>query len=153
MRILAVDPNSDFLEILGFMLRRDGHEVIFAHDEAGALRQFATRRPDLVLAETRLSAGSGWALSEAVRAAGTTPFLFLAGSRGEDDPVRARELGADGYLNKPFSPRVLRDCVEAAARRRSLAAPRTAVAGEFGAGERKLDAQRQCSSFARGCRA
>jgi two-component system response regulator MtrA len=116
MTILLVEPDTALADLLGFVLRREGYEVMTARDEAAATSRLRTKPPRLVITETALPAGSGWALCQALRTAGETPLLFL-GSGAEEEAARALEAGGDAYLRKPLSPRLFQAQVQALLRR------------------------------------
>jgi len=75
------------------------------------------RTPDAVITELTLPRGSGWSLCKALRAAANIPLLMLGEADTTDDYARVLEAGADAYLSKPISPRLLRAHLHALARR------------------------------------
>jgi DNA-binding response OmpR family regulator len=107
MAILVVEDDADLSDLLSFILRRAGHEVILAFDGDAALRLWRERQPELILMDLNLPRRSGWEVCEAIRRESTTPILILSAADSEDDMVRGLELGAEDYLTKPFSPRLL----------------------------------------------
>jgi DNA-binding response OmpR family regulator len=117
MQVLVVEPDNDLLYILEFLLRRAGYAVLTARDGPTAQRLWQQQAPALVLTETDLPGLSGWALCRTVRAAGTTPLVFLSSATSDADVAHGLALGANAYLTKPFSPRELRACLAAILRR------------------------------------
>jgi DNA-binding response OmpR family regulator len=115
--ILLVEPDEDLREILMYLLRRAGHEVLAARDEPSACARIAAKAPRLVITEVALPEGSGWTLCQQVVAKAEAAILLLGESGDEDPRVRALELGAEAYMPKPLSPRLFQAHVQAALRR------------------------------------
>jgi|SRR5579884_153215 DNA-binding response OmpR family regulator len=141
MSVLLVEPDADLLDLLTFMLRREGHDVICAKDEATALVRYREQRPILVLAATELADGSGWSLCHAIRRDGGTPVILIGKVQGEDETVRALEGGADAYLAKPLSPRVLLATVRSTLRRASAMPEARVALKTVKAGDLTIDSQ------------
>jgi DNA-binding response OmpR family regulator len=123
MRILLVESDAEVADLLQFALHRAGHAVVVARTEAGALQFLSASAVELVLTNTTLSSGSGWAVCAAVRAASSMPVVFLTNATGEEEIVRGYELGADLYLTTPIGMRHLRAALGAVARRHALGEP------------------------------
>ena len=117
MAILVVEDDSDLLDILCFTLRREGHDVIAAHDGAQALQLWETKHPQLVLLDIDLPKVSGWDVCKQIRKESTTPVIMLTAASNDPDIVKGLELGADDYITKPFSPRQLVSRIRAVLRR------------------------------------
>ncbi len=107
MSVLIVEDDADLLDILCYTLRREGHEVIAAHDGASGLQLWKLKDPRLVLLDVDLPKLSGWEVVKQIRTESTTPVIMLTGAHAEADIVRGLDLGADDYITKPFSPRQL----------------------------------------------
>jgi DNA-binding response OmpR family regulator len=130
MKALIVDDDRVLADLLAFTLRREGFEVILAHDGQAALRRWAEEKPDLILLDLNLPRLDGFAVCQQVRAESDTPIMMLTVRGEDDDVVRGLELGADDYITKPFSPRQLVARVRALLRRAGLVpAPATRQAG------------------------
>jgi len=126
MKILIADDDRDLLSLIAFALMQAGYLVVRASDGPGAIRAFATESPDLVLLDINMPGASGFQVCEAIRLKSRVPIMMLTVRGEEEDLVRALELGADDYLNKPFSPRTLLARTKALLRRagaESTAAP------------------------------
>jgi DNA-binding response OmpR family regulator len=117
MKALIVDDDRVLADVLAFTLRREGFEIILAHDGATALQRFAQDAPDLVVLDVNLPRLDGFAVCRQMRAQADTPIILLTVRSDEDDIVRGLALGADDYLTKPFSPRQLVARVHAVLRR------------------------------------
>lgn len=80
-----------------------------AHDGEEAMRIFADSGADfdLIILDLNLPKKDGFSVCEEMRKTSIVPIIILSARDGEDDKVRALELGADDYISKPFSPREL----------------------------------------------
>ncbi len=107
MKALVVDDDRVLADLVAFSLRREGFEVILAHDGEAALRRWAEERPDLMILDLNMPKFDGFAVCRRVREQADTPIILLTVRGEEDDIVRGLELGADDYMVKPFSPRQL----------------------------------------------
>ena len=121
--VLVVDDERALVGMIASLLGEDGHEVVTAYDGETALRRHADESPDLVILDRKLPRLSGDEVCRRIRAASPTPILMLTGERGPDERAKLLDLGADDYLEKPFSPRELRSRVRALLRRASPVAP------------------------------
>lgn len=101
-RILCTEDDADTCELITFVLRSDGYEVITTQSSANALDLAQSQHFDLYLVDTRLPGMSGPELTAKLREFdATTPVLFYSGAAYESDKEKAREAGAQGYLVKP----------------------------------------------------
>jgi len=137
MKILIADDDQDLLGLIGFTLTQSGFAVVKAHDGPSAIRIFAQESPDLVLLDINMPGASGFDVCARIREQSRVPVMMLTVRGEEEDLVKALELGADDYLNKPFSPRTLIARVKALLRRAGLEANSAPLA----AGRLKLDAE------------
>jgi len=127
--VLVVEDEEDVLELVRYNLARDGYRVDTAMTGEEALEKIGTNPPDLIILDLMLPTVDGLEVCRTVKNdAGTRhiPVIMLT-ARGEDaDVVTGLEMGADDYITKPFSPRVLLARIRAVLRR-PAAAPRTDV--------------------------
>lgn len=118
-RILLVDDDRELATMLGEFLRGEGFDVALAHDGDEGLRRSKAEAFDALVLDVMLPRQDGLAMLTALRRDHDTPVLMLT-ARGDDvDTVVGLELGADDYLPKPCSPRVLSARLRALLRRRS----------------------------------
>lgn len=117
MKALVVDDDRVLADLVAFALRREGFDVIQAHDGEAALRRWAEEQPDLLILDVNLPKLDGFAVCRAIRTQADTPIILLTVRGDEDDVVRGLELGADDYIAKPFSPRQLVARTQAVLRR------------------------------------
>ncbi|MDP2360472.1 MAG: response regulator transcription factor [bacterium] len=119
--ILIVEDEADIQELLRHVLEKEGYAVRTAGDGEIALREVRTAPPDLLLLDLMLPGMDGLELCRRLRAAPATktlPIVMLTARGEENDIVSGLNLGADDYITKPFSPRVLIARVQAVFRRR-----------------------------------
>lgn len=122
-KILVVDDEADILELVGYNLARDGYQVKGALTGEKALTEVVDNLPDLILLDLMLPGVDGLDVCRKLKSNSKTsqiPIIMLT-AKGEDaDVVTGLELGADDYITKPFSPRVLLARVRAVLRRRQI---------------------------------
>ncbi len=106
-KILLVDDDPDFIELLRYALDRAGFRSVVADDGPSALQLLEEQQPDLVLLDIRLGDASGLDVLKAIRWSHSLPVIMLSALDSEADRVRALELGADDYVTKPFDFREL----------------------------------------------
>jgi two-component system KDP operon response regulator KdpE len=122
-RILVVEDEPEFSDLLALWITRAGYEAVTAASGAEALRQFYERHPDLVILDVSLPGLDGWDVLERVREFSRVPILLVTARSSEADKVRGLKLGADDYMTKPISFPELMARVEAALRRAATATP------------------------------
>jgi two-component system response regulator RegX3 len=118
--ILLVDDDPGLLDVVAFMLRREGFEVDEERDGTAALEKARTDGFDIVILDIMLPGMSGTDVCRALRAESDVPILMLTARDAEIDRVLGLELGADDYVTKPFSTAELLSRVRAILRRREL---------------------------------
>lgn len=131
MKILVADDDRDLLELVAFTLAQSGFLALKAPDGEAALRIFAAEAPDLLILDINMPGRTGFQVCEEVRRKSRVPVMMLTVRGAEEDLVRALELGADDYLNKPFSPRTLLARVKALLRRAGMEASSPVSAGRL----------------------
>lgn len=131
IHILVVEDESDIRTLLLHHLRKDGYSAAGAPDGESGLKQAEERSPHLVVLDLMLPGMDGMAVCRRIRRnpnLRNTPILMLTARGEEEDMVSGLEAGADDYMAKPFSNRVL------LARVRSLLRRSGVFAGEDGDG-------------------
>ncbi len=125
-RILIVEDEPDIVELLRYNLTRDGYDVLQATTGEAALDIIKESSPDLMLLDLMLPRIDGLEVCRRVRANADTkhlPIIMLTAKGEEVDIVTGLELGADDYVTKPFSPRILLARVRAVIRRNDADIP------------------------------
>ncbi len=120
--ILVVDDDRQFVGMVAALLGEEGYEIVTAYDGETALRRHAEDSPDLVILDRTLPRLSGDEVCKRIRASSQTPILMLTGERGAEERAKLLDLGADDYLEKPFSRKELASRVRALLRRAGPAA-------------------------------
>jgi two-component system phosphate regulon response regulator PhoB len=121
-KILVVDDEEDILELVRYNLVREGYRVVCVTSGEHALKEAKEGSPDLILLDLMLPGLDGLDVCRRLKGdplTNTIPIIMLT-AKGEDaDIVTGLELGADDYITKPFSPRVLLARLKACFRRGS----------------------------------
>ena len=108
--ILAVEDEDDIAELIRYNLEREGYRVVTTSTGEAALQEAACRTPNLVLLDLMLPGVDGLEVCRRLKADNRTakiPVIMVTARGEEADVVAGLELGADDYVVKPFSPRVL----------------------------------------------
>ena len=120
-RILVVDDERGLVKLIRLNLEQDGFEVVEANNGAEAMEKLRVTLPDLVLLDVMMPDMDGFQVLKMIREIGNTPVIMLTAKGEESDIVRGLELGADDYITKPFSPKILTSRIRAVLRRGSYA--------------------------------
>ncbi|MGR5165344.1 response regulator [Vibrio owensii] len=116
-QILVVDDHDDIRTLLGRYLSQHGYTVVEANGGDEMRSAIAKQKFDLVILDIMMPGDDGLTLCKELQEKQSTPFIFLTAMSEDADTVVGLELGADDYLTKPFSPRVLLARVKAVLRR------------------------------------
>ena len=103
--ILEDDPHT--VEVVQLYLREDGHNVLSASDGITGLSLAREAQPDLIVLDLMLPGIDGWEICRALRQESDVPIVMLTARADEEDRLAGLDIGADGYITKPFSPREL----------------------------------------------
>ena len=123
-RILVVDDEVTIAESIAARLRAEGFTVELAHDGPAAVAAVRADAPDLVVLDVMLPGFDGLEVCRRIQADRPVPVLMLTARTDETDQLVGLGVGADDYLTKPFSMRVLTARVRALLRRVERAADR-----------------------------
>ncbi len=118
--VLAVEDDKDILELITYNLEREGYEVTGAATGEGGIDAARSEKPDLILLDLMLPGIDGLEVCRRLKADPDTAHIpvIMVTAKGEDaDVVTGFEHGADDYVTKPFSPRVLIARIRAAQKR------------------------------------
>jgi len=119
--LLLVDDEEDILELLRYNLSREGYKTVCAASGEEALKKAEAVKPDLILLDLMLPGKDGLEITRILKgnpATSRIPIIMLTAKGEEADVVSGLELGADDYITKPFSPRVLLARIKAMLRRK-----------------------------------
>ena len=120
LRVLLIEDEREITDPLSYSLEREGYETVVAHDGPEGLRKAQTLLPDLVILDLMLPGLSGEEICRLLRAGERTrdiPIIILSAKAEETDQVVGFSLGADDYVTKPFSVKVLVQRIKALQRR------------------------------------
>jgi two-component system, OmpR family, alkaline phosphatase synthesis response regulator PhoP len=119
-KILVVDDEEDILELVRYNLVKEGYRVVCVASGEQALKAAKEGSPDLILLDLMLPGLDGLDVCRRLKSdplTNTIPIIMLTAKGEEADIVTGLELGADDYVTKPFSPRVLLARLKACFRR------------------------------------
>ncbi len=117
-RILVVDDESRMRKLVKDFLVRKDFEVLEAGDgEAAVDLFFQEKEIDLIILDVMMPKMDGWEVCRTIRKHSQVPIIMLTAKGEERDELHGFELGADEYISKPFSPKILVARVEAILRR------------------------------------
>ena len=121
-RIMVVEDEKQMQDILAEYMRRGGHSCVTAEDGVEALALLKQENADLLILDVMMPHLDGVTVCRLVRERSGIPIILLTAKAEEEDKLKGYEYGADDYMTKPFSPRVLLAKVNALLRRTSAAA-------------------------------
>jgi len=119
--ILIVEDEKDIAEVVAYNLKREGFRTVTAGSGEKGLALAASTLPSLILLDLMLPGMDGREVCRRLKASEATrsiPIVILTARSEDSDVVAGLELGAEDYITKPFSPRVLMARVRAVLRRR-----------------------------------
>jgi DNA-binding response OmpR family regulator len=118
-KILVIDDERDFIELIQYHLQRAGFEVLAAETGKQGLDLVRRQSPDLILLDMGLPDVDGLSICEILRRNSATariPIVLVTAMSGEIPRAHALDSGADHFLPKPFTRETLCDCVQKALR-------------------------------------
>lgn len=116
-KILIADDEQHLLDTVKAYLQAEGFTVLTVKNGRDALLTARHEEPDLVILDVMMPELNGWEAARLIRKQSDVPILFLTARVDEADQITGLEIGADEYVTKPFSPRVLVAKVRALLRR------------------------------------
>lgn len=122
--ILIVDDEEDILELIKYNLKNEGYQILTATTGEEAIKKANQSCPDLMVLDLMLPGIDGLEVTKHLRGKESTqdmPIVMLTAKGEEADVVTGLELGANDYISKPFSPKVLVARIRAILRRRKKA--------------------------------
>ncbi len=130
-RIALVDDDRNILTSVSISLESEGFEVEMYNDGQSALDAFAKRLPDVAVFDIKMPRMDGMELLQRLRQKSMIPVIFLTSKDDEIDEVLGLRMGADDYVKKPFSIRLLIERIRALLRRQeAIASGETATTEE-----------------------
>jgi two-component system phosphate regulon response regulator PhoB len=123
-KILVVEDEQDILDLISFNLEREGFRVVAARSGEDGLKKATADPPDTILLDIMLPGINGLDVCRELKADDSMrqiPIIMLTAKNEDIDIVTGLEVGADDYITKPFSPKVLIARIRAVLRRRQTA--------------------------------
>ena len=106
-RILIIEDDREMNQGISYVLEKDGYRTASVHSIAEGKNAFEKQGADLILLDVNLPDGEGFAFCRWVRERSRVPVLFLTARDLEEDALKGYELGAEDYVTKPFSMKIL----------------------------------------------
>lgn len=116
-KILIADDEQLMRQLVIDFLSPEGYEILEASDGKEALEIYDKEHPDLILLDVMMPGYDGWTVCREIRRESTVPIMMLTAKGEEIDQLFAYDLGADEYITKPFSPKILVAKIKALLRR------------------------------------
>jgi len=119
--ILVVEDDENIQQLVGYNLAKAGFHVVYADNGEQALSVIKREKPELIVLDLMLPGLSGFEVCKLVRKDPKTknlPIVMLTAKSEENDMAAGLDLGADDYITKPFSPKILISRIKAALRRK-----------------------------------
>ena len=116
-KILVADDERRIRKLVNDFLSRESYEIIEAEDGQEALDKFYDLSPDLVILDVMMPKFSGLEVCKEIRESSGVPIIILTAKDTESDELSGFSSGADEYISKPFSPKILVARVNALLRR------------------------------------
>jgi len=126
--VLVVEDEDDIRELISYNLLKEGYQVVDVASGEEALQVLNQREADLILLDLMLPGVDGLSICRTLKGNPRTqavPILVVSAKGEEEDVITGLNLGADDYLTKPFSPRVLIARTRAVLRRATVKEPTT----------------------------
>ena len=132
--ITLVDDDENIVASVSLALESHGHKVTAWHDGASGLEALEASPPDLVILDVKMPRMDGMEVLRRLRQTSQIPVIMLTSKDEEIDEILGFNLGADDYIHKPFSQRLLIERVKALLRRTGAdgAEPATRAPGKAG---------------------
>lgn len=129
--ILIVEDEKNMQEIIVEYMHRGGHTCYAADDGVDALMILKNNPMDLMILDIMMPHLDGFSVCKMAREMSNLPIIMLTAKSSEDDKLKGYDLGADDYMTKPFSPKVLLAKANALLRRSSVAPADTISVGKI----------------------
>ncbi len=134
-KVLIIEDDRSLADVLAYNLKKEGYEALVARDGQDGLRQAQLKLPEFVILDLMLPVLDGLEVCRRLRSDATTrdAVIFMLTAKAEEsDQLVGLSMGADDYLTKPFSVKVLLEKLKAIERRRAAAVDLTDVVSSQG---------------------
>ncbi len=106
-KILIVEDEDKIRELVALYFKKDDYTVLEADNGRDAIKIFERENIDIVILDIMIPEIYGWEVCQYIRNISSVPIILLTAKSEEEDKLLGFELGADDYVTKPFSPKVL----------------------------------------------
>ena len=133
-KVLIADDEPDILDIISFNLKKEGYEVVTAVDGDDALQKAKENVPDLIILDVMMPRRSGIEVCEILRTQPEfqeTMIIFLTALNDENTHIKGLDTGADDYIGKPISAKLLTSRVNSLFRRKNKESEKTIQVGNI----------------------
>ena len=144
-KITLVDDDKNIITSLRMLLEAEGYEISTFHDGVAALEGLNQNPPDMAIFDIKMPRMDGMELLRRVRQTSELPVIFLTSKDDEIDELFGLKMGADDYIAKPFSPRLVVERVKTILRRaqaRATEVSEDTTSKVVERGKLKMDAER-----------
>ena len=148
--IALVDDDSNILTSVSIALETEGYRIMTYSDGASALDGFKTSPPDLAILDIKMPRMDGMEMLRRLRQKSDVPVIFVTSKDEEIDELFGLKMGADDFIRKPFSHRLLVERVKAVLRRRTPrddTAPKETDAKTIECGQLRMDPERHACTW------
>lgn len=106
-KILIVENEKSLATLISDSLKNEGFKTVITHRGDEAIDCFYKEKPDLILLDINLPGMNGWEICKKLKALSQVPIIMVTARDSEFDEIKGLELGADDYITKPFTPKLL----------------------------------------------
>lgn len=148
--IAIVDDDSNILTSVSIGLEVEGYRIVTYSEGASALEDFPRSAPDLAILDIKMPRMNGIDLLRRLRLVSGIPVIFLTSKEEEIDEILALKMGADDYIRKPFSQRLLLERVKVLLRRATLKegySSKVTIANVLDRGDLHVDPERHTCTW------
>lgn len=106
-KILIVEDEKSLATVISDSLKNEGFETVVIHRGDETIDCFYKEKPDLILLDINLPGMNGWEVCKKLKSLSQIPIIMVTARDSEFDEIKGLELGADDYITKPFTPKLL----------------------------------------------
>lgn len=128
-KILIVEDESRMRRLISDYLKKEGYSIVEADNGKKAIDIFNLEKIDLIILDIMMPKYDGWTVCREIRKTSNIPIIMLTARSEESDELFGFELGADEYITKPFSPKILVARVKALLKRSYMAEEKVSYDG------------------------
>jgi len=106
-KVLIVEDEKSLATIISDALEAEGFCTVIVNRGDLAIDSFYEEKPDLILLDINLPGLNGWEICKQIKSVSQIPIIMVTARDSEFDEIKGLELGADDYITKPFTPKLL----------------------------------------------